>query len=84
MEKLTLTEIEQMTQCKVIAPDNNYNNYVNHITIDSRMGCAYRGKTELMNNKMNGEFPIFNIGENEITWTGDVKRIEILPFWRWL
>ncbi|QDY17535.1 phage tail protein [Clostridium botulinum] len=31
---------------------------------------------------MYGEFPIFQVGENKISWTGNVSKIEITPRWR--
>jgi len=33
---------------------------------------------------MDGEFPYFDIGQNIITWTGSVTKIEIIPNWRCL
>ena len=53
------------------------------ITIDSEMQNAYNGVTS-MNNKMQGEFPILSLGENHITWLGNVTRLEIRLNWRWL
>lgn len=53
------------------------------ITIDSEMQNAYNGTTS-MNNKMRGEFPNLSLGENYITWLGNVTRLEIRPNWRWL
>ncbi|MEI3542291.1 MAG: phage tail tape measure protein [Acutalibacteraceae bacterium] len=53
------------------------------ITIDSEMQNAYRGTTS-MNNRMSGEFPILRLGENHITWLGNVTRLEIQPNWRYI
>lgn len=53
------------------------------ITINSEIQNAYSGVTSL-NNKMNGEFPILSLGENNISWTGNVTKLEIQPNWRWL
>ncbi|MFR1178847.1 MAG: distal tail protein Dit [Bacilli bacterium] len=53
------------------------------ITIDSEMQNAYNGVTSI-NNKMQGEFPILSLGENHITWLGNVTKLEIQPNWRWL
>ena len=53
------------------------------ITIDSEMQNAYNGVTS-MNNKMQGGFPILSLGENHITWLGNVTRLEIRPNWRWI
>ncbi len=53
------------------------------ITIDSEMQNAYNGAAS-MNNKMQGEFPILSLGENYITWLGNITRLEIQPNWRWI
>ena len=52
------------------------------ITLNSETLNAYSGSTSL-NNKMNGEFPKFQVGENTINWTGNVTKIEVQPNWRW-
>ena len=66
---------------------NNQNIYLKEIadsiTIDSEMQNAYNGAAS-MNNKMQGEFPILSLGENHITWLGNVTRLEIQPNWRWI
>lgn len=31
---------------------------------------------------MAGDYPVFYIGENMISWTGAVSKIEITPRWR--
>ena len=33
---------------------------------------------------MTGEFPIFNVGENNVSWNGEVTSITIDPKSRWL
>lgn len=53
------------------------------ITIDSEMQNAYNGAVS-MNNKMQGEFPILIPWENNISWMGNVTKLEIMPNWRWL
>ena len=53
------------------------------ITIDSEMQNAYNGAAS-MNNKMSGEFPILSLGENHITWLGNVTKLEIQPNWRYI
>ncbi len=53
------------------------------IIVDSEMQNAYNGATS-MNNKMQGDFPILILGENNISWLGNVTRLEIQPNWRWL
>lgn len=53
------------------------------IIIDSEMQNAYSGSIS-MNNKMYGDFPTFGSGENNISWTGNVTKLEVQPNWRWL
>lgn len=53
-----------------------------NITIDSEMQNVYSDSTS-MNNRMSGDFPILSLGENYITWLGNVTRLEIQPNWRW-
>lgn len=56
----------------------------NCIIIDSDLQDCYDDNGSNLNNKMNGEFPIFNVGENNISWTGNATKLEITPNWRWL
>lgn len=54
------------------------------IEIDSEIMNAYKivnGKTVLQNNKMYSNFPILEEGRNNISWTGNVTRVEIIPRW---
>lgn len=53
------------------------------IVIDSEAQSAYNDTT-LLNQQMLGEFPVFSVGENVISWTGNVTKMEIDPKWRWL
>ena len=53
------------------------------IVIDSVLQEAYQGTT-LMNDHMNGEFPVLNLGANAISWTGTVTKVVIQPNWRYL
>ncbi len=55
-----------------------------HLAIDSEMMEVYRG-TANANNKFSAmDFPRFEAGVNEISWTGSVTKIEVEPKWRWL
>lgn len=56
-----------------------------NVTIDSIKEDAYKGIT-LKNRQMNGEFDKIRLqpGENIITWTGDLTKIEVEPKSRWL
>ena len=56
----------------------------NHIILDSVQQNCYNEDTDNLNNKMTGEFPKFEIGENNISWTGSVSKVEVIPNWRWL
>ena len=54
------------------------------ITIDSEMMEVFEGDIN-QNGKYGGaEFPRFEVGKNEISWTGNVIKIKIQPRWRWL
>ena len=54
------------------------------ITIDSEMMEVFKGNAN-QNSKYGGaEFPRFEVGQNEIRWTGKVSKIKIQPRWRWL
>ena len=44
---------------------------------------AYSGTTGL-NSAMSGEFPVLKPGQNAISWSGDVTKVEISPNWRYL
>ena len=55
-----------------------------NIEIDSEMMSVYRGTT-LLNSKAGfDEFPVLNPGDNSISWTGAVTKVEIVPRWRCL
>ena len=58
-------------------------NISNGIVIDSVLKEAYLANT-LMNEHMNGEFPVLKPGANAISWTGAVTRVDIKPNWRFL
>ena len=53
------------------------------IVIDSVLQEAYQG-TALMNDHMNGEFPVLKPGMNAISWTGTVTKVVVKPNWRFL
>lgn len=53
------------------------------IELDSEMMECYKGNKNC-NNKIYGEFPILKTGKNNISWTGNVSKIEINPRWRCL
>ena len=53
------------------------------IIIDSEMKNAYNNSVSL-NYKMSGDFPVLSLGENNISWIGDVTKLEIHPNWRYV
>ena len=55
----------------------------NSVWIDSEKQDAYWGDT-LKNRNMIGEFPVFEKGNNVITWSGTVESIQIKKYSRWL
>lgn len=54
----------------------------NYIVLDSDLLLAYREKTESMDYKMTGEFPIFKEKNIHINWSGKVQKMKIEPRWR--
>ena len=52
-----------------------------YIEIDSDLKIVYKD-TLNQGSKMTGDFPILEVGENAIAWTGNVTNIEIIPKWR--
>lgn len=56
-----------------------------YITIDAEAMNAYRGN-ELMNRHVTGDYADLrlNVGENVISWSGDVTGIRVEDFSRWL
>lgn len=54
------------------------------ITIDSEMMEVFK-ETKNQNSKYGGEdFPKLEVGENIVSWTGNVEKVVIEPRWRWL
>lgn len=55
-----------------------------YLEIDSELMCCYKGST-LYNNRIGfAEFPVLQPGNNSISWTGSVTKVEIIPNWRTL
>lgn len=59
------------------------NNVSEYIELDSEEMECYKDN-ERLNYNMIGDFPIFQVGENSISWSGNVSKIEITPRWRCL
>ncbi len=53
------------------------------IVLNSVIQEAYQGET-LLNEKMDGEFPVLKPRNNLISLSGDVSRVVIAPNWRYL
>ncbi|AUM92675.1 distal tail protein Dit [Clostridium botulinum] len=56
-------------------------NISDYIELDSEMMECYKSNVPL-NHLMIGNFPIFQVGENNISWTNNISKIEIIPRWR--
>lgn len=54
-----------------------------HITIDTNRLIAYKNDTVLVN-KTVGLYPMLGVGDNSISWTGTVTKVEIIKNERWL
>ena len=55
-----------------------------YLEVDSELMCCYKGGT-LYNNRIGfSEFPVLLPGNNSISWTGSVTKVEIIPNWRTL
>ena len=53
------------------------------ITLDSQLQEAYSEVTSL-NGQISGDFPILRPGNNAVSWSGSVTKVEINPNWRCL
>jgi len=52
-----------------------------YIEVNSELKTVYKD-TVNQGDKMTGDFPVLNVGENIISWSGNVTSIEIIPKWR--
>lgn len=60
----------------------NFKGIEEYIELDSEILSAYKG-LELQNSKMTSvDFPKLQPGSNNISWVGNVEKIEIIPRWR--
>ena len=66
------------TVCRYTFPDGE-----NTVILDSETQDAYWENT-LKNRNMIGDFPIFEKGNNTISWNGTVESIQIKKYSRWL
>ena len=51
-----------------------------YIEVDAELYNCFKGDVN-QNNKMYSDFPILEEGQNDISWEGNVTRLEILPRW---
>lgn len=54
-----------------------------YVTIDSVLQDCYKDSA-LWNSHMTGEFPTLTVGDNSISWTGTISKVEIIPNWGWI
>ena len=59
-------------------PENESEVIINSIEEEAHLNGVYK------NRNMSGVFPILEVGENIISWTGNLTKIEIEPKSRWL
>ena len=55
------------------------------VIIDSELeDCLTLDGANLINDKLDGEFPLIPPGTWQVTWTGDITKVTITPRWRWI
>ncbi|SFH68563.1 phage tail domain-containing protein [Pisciglobus halotolerans] len=59
------------------------NGMADYISVDCELKEAHRNGVS-RNDIMVGEFPVFKIGENGISWNSAVKKIEVETRWRYI
>ena len=59
-------------------------NVDDYVTINSEIEECYKGDLNRNNIFSADEFPRLEPGDNTISWTGNVEKIEIQPNWRWV
>lgn len=57
------------------------NTLTDRMTLDCDTQNAYKGPTNENMHIHADSFPILDMGENEISWTGGIERVEIVPRW---
>ena len=55
-----------------------------YITLDVPRRLAYKGSTVLLNQTSRDFLPMLCVGNNAISWAGDVTSVTIAPNWRWI
>lgn len=59
-------------------------NLSGYVTINSEIQEAYKGSTNCNMQFVAEDFPMLQVGKNEISFTGGITKIEMIPNWRWL
>ena len=59
----------------------SFTGITDYIELDSETEYAYRDTVNI-GEKMVGDYPYFDVGVNNIAWTGAVTNIQIIPRWR--
>lgn len=57
------------------------NNVSSYVSVDSEIKECYKDNTN-KGKDMVGEWPVFPIGSINITWSGNITKVEIIPRWR--
>ncbi|AXK19121.1 distal tail protein Dit [Bacillus sp. COPE52] len=64
----------------------NYKGVDGWIEIDSQLKIVYKKENGVISNRsekaVNRNFPYFEEGENNVSWTGSITKVEIVPRWR--
>lgn len=55
-----------------------------YITLNSELELCHKEKIHNQGFRMYGEFPRFEVGENKISWKGNVSKVLVEPKWRCL
>lgn len=63
--------------------DYPLSNVDEYVTINSEIEECYKDDLNMNNIFSADEFPRLEPGDNTISWTGNVEKIEIQPNWRW-
>ncbi len=58
-----------------------FSDVTDYIEIDSSLMIAYKD-TLNQGSKMEGDFPVFDVGMNNISWSGNVTSLEVMGRWR--
>lgn len=59
----------------------NVKNLIDYVVIDSQIKECYKDNIN-KGRDMTGDYPVFSIGKNAISWSGSVSKLEITPRWR--